>query len=265
MLSQHHRGPTGEAAIPLNYSTYQIASVLTRVGWLSGVPTESVAALVSQGMVRSFKRGSYLFQQGDPSEEFFVLLSGKIELTSSTVEGTERLHSILRPGDVFGDAETLTESPRMTVALALEPSEAWRCKRLQFTEFIEAQPTVLRALLADVVRRVQALDDLVQDVTTLPLKARVAKSLLALSLPPDGRPLPRRTASIVGQVTELSLHTSEITQTDLAKLCGGSRENVARALGTLQRRGVIKRTGHAYELLDVPYLRRLARLPYDPD
>jgi CRP-like cAMP-binding protein len=53
---------------------------------------------------------------------------------------------------------------------------------------------------------------------------------------------------------------ANITQSDLASLCGGSRENVNRALAELQKRGLIARDGHRYVLKDVAGLRRVAKV-----
>jgi len=80
----------------------------------------------------------------------------------------------------------------------------------------------------------------------LDLKGRVAKRLLQMvtpdldDLPPDGSQVP------------------EVTQADLASLCGGSRENVARILKELERRGVILREGHRYVLRKVAALAKIA-------
>lgn len=221
---------------------------------------EKISALATLGVLRKFRRGTYVFQQGDDANELFMIVDGRVELTSTTSEGEERLHSILRPGNLFGEAELLTESQRMTTALAVDETTVWRSSRTSFMQFIEENPDVLRRLLAEVARRMQALDNLIEDLKTLPLKGRIAKALLTLALPADGGPLPRRTESVIAETMESTMQTIEITQSNLGRLCDGSRENVARVLADLQRRGAIRRTGHSYELTDLPYLRRLARL-----
>ena len=103
---------------------------------------------------------------------------------------------------------------------------------------------VIRALAG----QVQASHAFVDDLLFLDLKGRVAKRLLQMvtpdldSLPSDGSQVP------------------DITQADLASLCGGSRENVARILKELERRGVILRDGHRYALLKVAALAKIADL-----
>lgn len=118
-------------------------------------------------------------------------------MTSTSTQGVDRLHSILHPGHCFGEAELLIESPRMTSAFATQDSVTWRCKRSALLDFLDASPVLLRQLLSDVVRRMQALDDMIEDLVTLGLKGPVAKALLSLAASEEGDPFPRRTVSLV--------------------------------------------------------------------
>ena len=52
----------------------------------------------------------------------------------------------------------------------------------------------------------------------------------------------------------------EVTQADLASLCGGSRENVTRILKEFERRGMVHRDGHRYVLKKVGALAKIAEL-----
>ena len=50
------------------------------------------------------------------------------------------------------------------------------------------------------------------------------------------------------------------THSDLAAMCGGSRENVTRVLSEFQRRGFVRRDRGHYVLERVDGLRRLANV-----
>ena len=49
-----------------------------------------------------------------------------------------------------------------------------------------------------------------------------------------------------------------ITQADLASLCGVTRESVSKTLTSFDRRGLVRREGRTYVLLDTAALTRLA-------
>jgi CRP-like cAMP-binding protein len=119
---------------------------------------------------------------------------------------------------------------------------------IAFVGFITSQRAAARAAILALARQAQSQQSFVDDLLFLDLKGRVAKRLLQLvapdleHLPPDGAVVP------------------EVTQADLASLCGGSRENVTRTLTEFQRRGLIQRDGHRYVLKKVGGLAKIADL-----
>jgi CRP-like cAMP-binding protein len=62
---------------------------------LQGVAAASVKELAGQGSVRQYRRGTYLFYQGDPSEHVFFLWQGRIEVSSVSVTGHRQLLTTL--------------------------------------------------------------------------------------------------------------------------------------------------------------------------
>jgi CRP-like cAMP-binding protein len=210
---------------------------------------KAVQDLASQGTIRQYRRGTYLFYQGDASEHVFFLWRGRIEVSSISVTGHRQLLTTLDSPQFFGELGVLGDQRRTATALALEDSAAWLIAGDRFLAFLDKQPVASRALLRSLARQIQAHESFVEDLLFLDLKGRVAKRLLQLvspsldDLPPDGSVLP-----------------SVVTHADLASLCGGSRENVTRILSEFQRRGLVVREGRRYVLEDVSGLRRLAAL-----
>lgn len=208
-----------------------------------------VHRLAERGTIRHYRRGSYLFYQGDPSPDVFFLFDGRIEVSSDSATGHRQLHTTLDGPQFFGELEVLGELPRTSSALALEESTVWAATGPVFLEFLSAEPSAARALLRALAQQVVSHEAFVTDLLYLDLKGRVAKRLLQLvtpsldALPADGALLP-----------------SIVTHADLASLCGGSRENVTRILSEFQRRGLITRDGRRYVLQRVAGLARLAGL-----
>jgi len=213
------------------------------------VSKRAVQDLVAQGAVRQYRRGTYLFYQGDASEHVFFFSRGRIEVSSISVTGHRQLLTTLDVPQFFGELGVLGDQRRTATALALEESAAWLIAGDRFLAFLDKQPEATRALLRSLARQIQSHESFVEDLLFLDLKGRVAKRLLQLvspsldDLPPDGSVLP-----------------AVVTHADLASLCGGSRENVTRILSEFQRRGLVVREGRRYALNDVSGLRRLAAL-----
>ena len=216
---------------------------------LADVPHPAVAELAARGMIRRYRRGTYLFHQGDPSEHVYFLLEGRVEVSSLSATGHRQLHTTLDHPQFFGELGVLGNQPRTATAVALEDAAVWVLAGDAFVEFLADRFEATRALLAALAGQIQAHESFVEDLLFLDLKGRVAKRLLQLvtpaldEAPPDGSVVP-----------------SVVTHADLASLSGGSRENVTRILSEFQRRGLVDRDGRRYVLKNVDGLRRLAGL-----
>jgi CRP/FNR family cyclic AMP-dependent transcriptional regulator len=216
---------------------------------LTSVPGAAVRGLAEQGRSRTYRRGTYLFYQGDPSDHVFFFWQGRIEVSSISTTGHRQLLTTLDHPQFFGELGVLGEQPRTATALALDESVVWLIDGERFLDFLGAHFEATRALLRSLSAQIQAHEAFVEDLLFLDLKGRVAKRLLQLvspsleELPSDGSALP-----------------SVVTHADLASLCGGSRENVTRILSEFQRRGLVRRDGRRYILRNVKGLGRLAGL-----
>ena len=212
-----------------------------------GADRDAIARLADRGSTRRYRRGTYLFHQGDPSPDVFFLVRGRVEISSLSASGHRQLHTTLDRPQFFGELGVLGEMPRTAAALALEESEVWHVDSDGFVRFIASEPTAAMAILRALARQVQSHEAFVEDLLYLDLKGRVAKRLLQLvapsldELPEDGAIVP-----------------AVVTHADLASLCGGSRENVTRILSDLQRRGYVERDGRRFVLLKISSLARLA-------
>ena len=209
----------------------------------------TVRQLAESGAVRQYRRGTYLFHQGDDSPNVFFLWRGRLEISSISVTGHRQLHTTLDHPQFFAELGVLGNMPRTATAIALEDTTVWTAAAESFLGFLTEHPDVSRSLLRALARQVQAHEAFTEDLLFLDLKGRVAKRLLQLvspsleQLPKDGIVLP-----------------SVVTHADLASLCGGSRENVTRILSEFQRRGLVERNDRRYVLKNVAGLRRLAGL-----
>lgn len=212
-----------------------------------GATPQTIAKLAGRGRLRRYRRGTYLFYQGDDAPEVLFLVEGRVQVSSDSAGGHRQLHTTLEPPQFFGELGVLGEMGRTAAALALEESTVWVVPGGDFLAFLSEEPSASRALLRALARQVQSNEAFVEDLLYLDLKGRVAKRLLQLvspsldRLPEDGAVVP-----------------SIVTHADLASLCGGSRENVTRILSDFQRRGLVEREGRRFVLRRIGGLAKLA-------
>ncbi|HJP66802.1 MAG TPA: Crp/Fnr family transcriptional regulator [Actinomycetota bacterium] len=227
----------------------ELASAMCHTTLLAGVPNDEVSVLAADGSIRQYRRGTYLFHQGDESDDVFFLWQGRIEVSSLSITGHRMLHTTLAEPQFFGELGVLGSLRRTATAVALDDSLVWAVRGETFVGFLAEHFEAALALLRALAAQIQASEAFVEDLLYLDLKGRVAKRLLQLvspslgELPPDGTVLP-----------------SVVTHADLASLSGGSRENVTRILSDFQRRKLVERDGRRYVLTNVGGLARLAGL-----
>lgn len=213
---------------------------------LADVGDGDVRTFAARGTVRRYRRGTYLCHQGDPPGEILFLVDGKVEISSVAANGSRVFHAAVDEPSFLGELALLGEMPRTATILALDDSDVWAAPGEAFLDLLAEQAVVARAALRALARQIQEHQHLVDDLLFLDLKGRVAKRLLQMvtpdldRLPDDGVVVP------------------DVTQADLASLCGGSRENVTRILKELERRGIVRRDGHRYVLRRVATLAKLA-------
>lgn len=205
---------------------------------MSEVPTELTKAFDKEGLGRTFKRGTYLFHEGDAAAEVFLLEEGEVEIGSVSPSGNQRLVTTLFPPRIFGELAVLGDMTRTASALALTDVRVSSLRAEYFAGLVEKKPSIARLFLRSLARHLAAHEARIDDLLFLDLRGRVAKRLLDLR-GDDGV-------------------TPAITQADIASLCGGSRENVTRILSELQKKGYIEKTGRRYKVLKAGRLEKLA-------
>jgi CRP/FNR family transcriptional regulator, cyclic AMP receptor protein len=251
MVGYHERARLTTLAVMTTVSAIPTGLVEQMAGapLFEGASNETIAKLATRGMIRRYRRNTYLFHQGDDSPEVFFLLGGRVEISSDSANGHRQLHTTLDGPQFFGELGVLGGMARTAAALALEESSVWVVPSAAFLEFLSEEAAASRSLLRALARQVQSHEAFVEDLLYLDLKGRVAKRLLQLvtpsldELPSDGAVLP-----------------SIVTHADLASLCGGSRENVTRILSDFQRRGIVERDGKRFVLVKISGLAKLAGL-----
>ena len=105
---------------------------LSRIGLLASLPGERLAALAERMQREQVEAGTVVVREGESGEHFYVLLSGMVAISQSSL-GPRRL---LRPGDYFGEVGAAMDVPRTATVTAITPCVVARCDRAAFEEFV---------------------------------------------------------------------------------------------------------------------------------
>ena len=110
---------------------------------------------------RHFKAGEVIFQEGEISHEAFFLVSGTVEISIKSGDGSVVLGR-LGPGEIFGEMGMITDRPRSATARALDSTTVESINEAEFENAILAQPERMHAYLGTLFDRIRTTDLLLQ-------------------------------------------------------------------------------------------------------
>lgn len=106
--------------------------------------------------VRHLQEGEVLYRPGDPGNALFIVNRGEIEVVTGT-NGLEQVR--LTRGQVIGDVEALSESPRTELVRALTSASLQCFARPNFQPLVRAVPSFFRYLCEHMALRVLQASD----------------------------------------------------------------------------------------------------------
>ena len=158
--------PIGLAEAPLESfpvqvegdSIYVVAqSALNAAELFTGIPDETLTAILALAKKEEFGGGNPVYDIGDPAEDFFILETGRVEFLIGRDEHMSPAGFMLRKGEVFGWAALLDNQPhRIARATCLEPSRLLRINGSQALQVLANDPAagyVVMRRLASLIAR----------------------------------------------------------------------------------------------------------------
>lgn len=98
----------------------------------------------------------FLFLEGDPSRDVYMLISGEVEV----LKGDKKVAEITDPGDVFGEMAVLLESERTASIRTMEGAEVLRIPLEDFKAVTDAHPEFSRRMATNLAYRLREVTKL---------------------------------------------------------------------------------------------------------
>jgi hypothetical protein len=107
-----------------------------------------------------------IFAEGDPSDEAYLIRSGRVSVMKRTVGGHVQL-ATLGPGDVLGEMGLLEERPRAASAQALEAVTVDVVSRDEFTNLLLRDPPRTMEILRVLFERLRTMNERITEQAAL--------------------------------------------------------------------------------------------------
>jgi len=199
--------------------------------WFSTLSPSLRHDILRCAYVKRYKDGDLIAARGEAPEEWIACAKGAVRVSSTSITGKQITLTYVEPGIWFGDVAIFDGDRRTHDAYAHGETTILCVARADLRKILTQHVELYEALLRLHARRIRQLFGLVEDLNTLPLRARLAKQLLHLARS-YGVP-----SLADGSETRIGL---QLAQEELAQLLGASRQRVNQELKAMEREDSIR-------------------------
>jgi CRP-like cAMP-binding protein len=196
--------------------------------WFSKLSPPLRQAILSRASVKRMSDGALLSSRGEPGEAWCGVARGALRISSVSLSGKQITLTYVEPGLWFGDIALFDGMPRTHDANAHGATTLLVVRKPDFKQLLAQHVELYEALLRLNCRRLRLMFDVIEDLNTLPLGARLAKQILLLA---------RSYGVPQGEEIRIGL---ALAQEDLAQLLGASRQRVNQELKGFEREGALR-------------------------
>lgn len=193
-----------------------------------GLPAVDLEEIAGFATLRSVQKGGYLFHEGTPSEGFYVVQKGAINVHRVSAVGKEQVIYVFRAGESLAEASLATERGYPANARAIESSTVVVIPKGRFLELIGRRPELGLRMLASMSQHLRVLVGLVEDLTLKDVETRFLNWLV--------KQCPRHASSPV----DIALG---MTKRILAAQLATTSETLSRTFAKLREEGLLEMRG----------------------
>jgi CRP-like cAMP-binding protein len=220
--------------------------LLESVSIFDGLAQRELDLLLECTTTKHLGAKEVLFHKGDPGNQLFGILSGRLKVMATGCDGKEVVFGLMGPGEVIGEIALMDSNPRSATVAALEDSRLLTLHRRDLIPFLERHPSVAIHLAAVLAARLRRLSQHTEDTFFLTLAARTARKLLELEV---------EYGKVEGKPFELRL-----PQQELADMVGTTRESINKQLRDWEQHGLVALGRARVTILDHEAMEAIANL-----
>ncbi len=196
-----------------------------------------MAANIEETLFREFgcqfKAGSSIFQEGDPGDLVYIILTGEVQV-SKTVRDKSRILATLSRGDFFGEMALISDKPRSATVTVMKDCRMLALGRKIFFRILRSNYEVTVRLVEQLASRLAEADRQLENLMFADTTARLVKVLEETSK------------------TEIFMKTE-----DLAYELGVFEERLSRILRKFEEKGIMEVTPGSMVIRDREKLAKL--------
>ncbi len=130
-----------------------------------GASSADVTAIAAFTVPKHLAKGEYLFREGGPSEGFYIVQRGAINVHRVNAAGKEQVIHLFRRVDSFAEATLAMESGYPADARATEETTVLLVPKADFIELLRKRPELALRMFGSMSQHLRVLVGLLDDLT----------------------------------------------------------------------------------------------------
>jgi CRP/FNR family transcriptional regulator, cyclic AMP receptor protein len=223
----------------------EFQSLISRSAWSANLTEEQLVRVQKDAFERPYSAGAVVCHRGSPPEHWLGVIDGFVKVDTVSKEGRSTTLAGVPAGSWFGEGTALKDARRPYSVVALRDSKVAFIPRNTFEWLIDNSHSFSRFVINQLNARCGYYVGMVGNLRLNKASTRVAFCLSELFNP---------------QLYAVPDPTLALSQEEIGRLAGLSRQNTNRALRELADAGLLMIEYGSVRILDVAGLRDL----YDP-
>lgn len=191
-----------------------------------GLSPEELARCAALTRERRYRKGTIVFNEGDPGETIYFVKEGKVRVTRLAAGGQEQVIRLWTPGSALALVVLADKQPYPATAQVMEDAVLLALRVDDLMSLLPESRTLAANAFRIVGQRLRLARDVAHDLAVHSTHGRLANLLL--------KEMEER---------RNERFTLGLTHQDIAGMIGTSRETVTRVLADFRRTGCIKVDG----------------------
>lgn len=205
----------------------------------SNLSSEEMLEIARITTEKSYQKGEHIYLSGDEGNKLYVIHSGRVKISRISPSGKEQVIRVLGAGDFMGELSLFSSSSFTDYSEVIEDTTLCLIEGHHIKDLMKKYPTIAFKVLEELSKRLDAAENLIENISIHSVEKRLADTLLSLANSHGEVHLPMR-------------------KQDLASSLGMSQETLSRKLSAFQQMGLIQLVGHRrIILLDIDSLEEI--------
>ena len=212
-----------------------------------GLNQKDKETLVHHHTLTVFKKGQFLFKEGDKTHGLICLASGKVKVFKDGVGGRGQILKMVRHQEFIGYKTLFSDNLWSVSAIAIEDSAICIFEKSSFIRILKKNPDLSMKFIKVIADELWFSNNRTVSLTQKHVRGRLAESILIL----------RDTYGFEadGKTIRISL-----SREDIANLSNMTTSNAIRTLSNLASEGIIEIAGRRISIIDSNQIELISEL-----